>query len=110
VLSPVVHCLSVFADFVLDIGERFVDEPPADVDIGGVQPVVIDRQRIFLQKGCTNVSLRTYSAIPQKCKCSSFIECPIRTDLAMLPIMLGQPRQPTDLLHGAFTRHDEAIN
>ena len=48
VLNPVVHSVSMLLNLVFDSGQRVLDEFPCDVDIGGIDPVVIDGKSHFL--------------------------------------------------------------
>jgi len=48
VFYPVVHCRSVFSYFLFYRVQAFLDVVPADVNVCCIQPVVVDRDCVFL--------------------------------------------------------------
>jgi len=71
VFYPVVHCRSVFSYFLFYRVQAFLDVVPADVNVCCIQPVVVDRDRVFLHITTIIVALlHNTMSIPSQFTCS----------------------------------------
>ena len=60
---PVIHCRSMFSNLLLHRVQAFLDIVPADVNVCCIQPVVVDRDCIFLSTNTIDNAILTAATL-----------------------------------------------